>query len=69
MRPRRPLAGMLALATLLLTGLAETLSTRHLAGWLGLALFPVAALVGVCAWLALGAPIRRDRISPRSAGR
>ena len=59
MRQNKPLAGSLALATVMLGALAELLTLLHLGGWFGIALFGVAAVVGVVAWLALGAPVRR----------
>jgi hypothetical protein len=61
MRCIQPLAGLLALASLLLGGAAEVLSVRHLGGVLGLVLFGVAAVVAVLAWLALGAPVTHRR--------
>jgi hypothetical protein len=62
-RPIRPLAGLLAVASLLIGAAAEVLSVRHLGGPLGLVLFGVAAVVAVLAWLALGAPVTRRSAS------
>jgi len=59
MRRHRPLAGLLALATIGIAGIGEVLSLRHANGWLGPALLVVAAPIAVGAWLALGAPTRR----------
>jgi len=52
---RRPLAGVLALATFALAGVGFALR-HHLAG---IALLVVAVPVAVLAWIALGAPVSR----------
>ncbi len=41
---------------------AEALSLNHVGGWLALALFGIAVLVAVLAWLALGAPVNRRHV-------
>jgi hypothetical protein len=63
MKQIRPLSGVLALATIVLGATAEALSLNHVGGWLALALFGVAVLVAVLAWLALGAPVGRRHLS------
>lgn len=65
MRPIRLLAGVLALASLLLGAAAEIASLRHFGGPLGLVLFGVAIAVAVLAWLALGAPVSRRSLTAR----
>jgi hypothetical protein len=61
-RKIRPLSGVLALGTIVLGATAEALSLNHVGGWLALALFGIAVLVAVLAWLALGAPVNRRHV-------
>jgi hypothetical protein len=61
MVPNRPLAGLLALGSLLLAAAGEGLVLSHTAGAAGLVLLGYAPLAAAAAWLALGAPrTRRD---------
>ena len=61
-RSNRLLAGALALATLLLAIVGETLVLTHRAGAAGLILLAFGAGAGVAAWAALGTPrTRADR--------
>jgi hypothetical protein len=58
----RPLAGILALATMALAVAGVTLAILHTAGPFGLFLLALAPVAAVLAWLALGAPVRRADI-------
>jgi hypothetical protein len=62
MRRHRPLAGILAVGSVVLAAVGETLALAHAGSALGLALVAAAAPVAIAAWLALGAPIRRCRV-------
>ena len=59
MPANRTLAGLLALATVVLAVAGETLVLTHTAGAAGLILLACAAPAGIVAWVALGAPRRR----------
>jgi hypothetical protein len=59
----RPLAGLLALATIVLAVGGETLVLMHIAGALGLIMLACGAAAGVAGWIALGAPRTRCDIS------
>jgi hypothetical protein len=59
---RRTLAGLLALATVVLAAFGETLVLTHTAGASGLILLACAVPAGVVAWVALGAPRTRHDI-------
>ena len=63
MRPNRPLAGVLALGSIVIAVAAEILAVRNVAGPLGIVLLAVAGLTAVAAWLALGAPRTRADIA------
>jgi hypothetical protein len=58
----RPLAGLLALATIALAASGVVLALAHTAGPLGLFLLALAPVAAVLAWLALGSPVRRSDI-------
>ena len=57
----RPLAGLLALATIVLAVGGEVLVLMHIAGALGLIMLACGAAAGVAGWIALGAPRTRTR--------
>jgi hypothetical protein len=59
----RTLAGLLALATIVLAVAGEALVLAHVAGALGLIMLACGAAAGVVGWIALGAPRKRDDIS------
>ena len=59
----RPLAGLLALATIVLAVGGETLVLMHVAGALGLIMLACGAAAGVAGWIALGSPKTRRDIS------
>jgi len=59
----RPLAGLLALSTIILAAGGETLVLAHLAGALGLIMLACGAAAGIAGWIALGAPRTRNDIS------
>ena len=59
----RPLAGLLALATIVLAVGGEVLVLMHIAGALGLIMLACGAAAGVAGWIALGAPRTRRDIS------
>jgi hypothetical protein len=59
----RTLAGLLALATIVLAATGEALVLAHVAGALGLIMLACGAAAGVVGWIALGAPRKRDDIS------
>ena len=59
MAANRLLAGLLALATIVLAIGGETLVLMHVAGALGLIMLACGAAAGVAGWIALGAPRRR----------
>jgi hypothetical protein len=63
MAANRLLAGLLALATIVLAIGGETLVLMHVAGALGLIMLACGAAAGVVGWIALGAPRRRRDIS------
>jgi hypothetical protein len=63
MAANRLLAGLLALATMVLAIGGETLVLTHVAGALGLIMLACGAAAGVAGWIALGAPRRRRDIS------
>jgi len=63
MAAHRLLAGLLALATIVLAIGGETLVLMHVAGALGLIMLACGAAAGVVGWIALGAPRRRRDIS------
>ena len=63
MTPNRPLAGLLALATIVLAPGGEALVLLHVAGALGLILLACGAAAGVGGWIALGTPRTRRDIS------
>ena len=58
-----PLAGLLALATIILAAGGEALVLTHVAGALGLIMLACGAAAGIAAWIALGAPRTRRDIS------
>lgn len=58
---RRPLAGVLAVATFVLAGVGFALR-HHL---VGIVLLVVAVPVAVIAWIALGAPVTRRALRDR----
>ena len=59
----RPLAGLLALATIVFAVGGEALVLPHIAGALGLIMLACGAAAGVAGWIALGAPRTRHDIS------
>ena len=59
MNRNRSLAGVLALATIVLAVGGEVTVLTHTGGAMGLFLLAFAAPVGMIAWLALGAPMTR----------
>ena len=63
MAAHRPLAGLLALATIVLAVGGEVLVLMHIAGALGLIMLACGAAAGVAGWIALGAPRTRRDIS------
>ena len=63
MAANRLLAGVLALATIVLAIGGETLVLMHVAGALGLIMLACGAAAGVDGLIALGAPSRRRDIS------
>jgi hypothetical protein len=63
MAAHRLLAGLFALATIVLAIGGETLVLMHVAGALGLIMLACGAAAGVAGWIALGAPRRRRDIS------
>jgi hypothetical protein len=62
MRSNRPLAGILALVTVILAVVGELLVLRHIGDWLGLALLGVAVCTAVASWIALGRPVKRSQV-------
>jgi hypothetical protein len=58
----RILAGLLALATVVLAAAGEALVLTHTAGALGLILLVCGTAAGIAAWVALGAPCTRADI-------
>lgn len=62
MRPCRPVAGSLAIASIVLAVAGTALALGHAGGALGVLLVSLAAPVAVVAWVALGAPVRRRDI-------
>ena len=63
MAANRLLAGLLALATIVLAAGGEALVLMHVAGALGLIMLACGAAAGVAGWIALGAPRTRRDIS------
>ena len=63
MAANRTLAGLLALATIVLAAGGEALVLAHVAGALGLIMLACGAAAGVAGWIALGAPRTRRDIS------
>jgi hypothetical protein len=63
MAAHRLLAGLLALAAIVLAIGGETLVLMHVAGAFGLIMLACGAAAGVAGWIALGAPRRRRDIS------
>lgn len=63
MTANRPLAGILALSTIVLAAGGEALVLAHIAGALGLIMLACGAAAGVAGWIALGAPRTRRDIS------
>ena len=59
MTPNRTLAGLLALATIILAVGGEALVLTHMAGALGLIMLACGAAAGITGWIALGAPRTR----------
>lgn len=59
----RSVAGLLALATIILAAGGETLVLTHVAGALGLIMLACGAAAGIAGWIALGAPRTRRDIS------
>ena len=59
----RSVAGLLALATVILAAGGEALVLMHVAGALGLIMLACGAASGITAWIALGAPRTRRDIS------
>jgi hypothetical protein len=57
---KRVVAGVLALATVVLAAAGEAIALSHTAGPLGLFMLAAAAPLGIIAWLALGAPMSRS---------
>lgn len=69
MYSNRPLAGILALVTIILAVVGELLVLRHIGDWLGLALLGVAACTAVASWIALGKPVKRSQVGPAKTDR
>ena len=63
MTANHSVAGLLALATVILAAGGETLVLTHVAGALGLIMLACGAAAGITAWIALGAPRTRKDIS------
>ncbi len=63
MAAKRTLAGLLALAAIVLAAGGEALVLAHIAGALGLIMLACGAAAGVAGWIALGAPRTRRDIS------
>ena len=63
MAANHSLAGLLALATIVLAVGGEALVLTHVAGALGLIMLACGAAAGVAGWIALGAPRTRNDIS------
>ena len=59
MAQNRLLAGLLALATVVLAAVGEAAVLTHTGGPLGLFLLALAPPVGMTAWVVLGAPMNR----------
>ena len=59
MAANRSVAGLLALATIILAAGGEALVLTHVAGALGLIMLACGAATGMIAWVALGAPRTR----------
>ena len=63
MAANHSVAGLLALATVILAVGGEALVLTHVAGALGLIMLACGAAAGITAWIALGAPRTRKDIS------
>jgi len=59
----RTVAGLLALSTIVLAAVGESLVLAHVAGALGLIMLACGAGAGIAGWIALGAPRTRKDIS------
>jgi hypothetical protein len=68
MQSHRPLAGVLALMSILLGAGGFALVMSHVGGFWPLLAFPASAIAAVAGFLALGAPrSRRDLVPARAA--
>ncbi len=64
MKLHRPLAGALALSSIVLGAGAFACVMSHVGGFWALLAFPASAITAVAGWLALGAPRSRRELEP-----